>query len=301
MTMRVQHDGETVATSVLDDGSIERAEMRGAPGACVFTYHHVPAGPARGAVIVCSPLHGEFAHNYRREVLLARALTAAGQAVLRFHYRHTGNSDGDGIDLTFDSMREDALAAIDRLRAEAPDGPLTVLGTRWGSLIAAAAAGNHPDAAVVFWEPLLDASRFFKDAFRSQLVREARRGVERPTTSRELEDRLRAGEGVDVIAHRLEPALYRSCIDRSLEAELGPAPRRLLVVQVGPTGSVRPDVTRLAERWRAGGSHVETMGLKGDETWWLIEERGADETDSATDALIEVTTAWVAAGSEARP
>jgi hypothetical protein len=43
------------------------------------------------------------------------------------------------------------------------------------------------------------------------------------------------------------------------------------------------------------------MGLKGDETWWLIEERGADETDSATDALIEVTTAWVAAGSEARP
>jgi alpha/beta superfamily hydrolase len=267
----------------------------------VFTYLHLPAGPARGAVLVCSPLHGEFAHNYRREVLLGRALAAEGQAVCRFHYRHTGNSDGDGVDLTFDSMREDALAAIDHLRSEAPDGPLTILGTRWGSLIAAAAASEHPDAAVVLWEPLLEASRFFKDAFRSQLVREARRGVEQPTTSRELEERLRAGKGVDVIAHRLEPALYRSCIDRSLDAELGPASRRVLVVQVGPTGSVRPDVLRLIERWRSAGSVVEATGLKGDETWWLIEERGADEKASATEALIGVTTAWVGAGSEVRP
>jgi alpha/beta superfamily hydrolase len=298
MAIQARQDGERVATSVAPDGSIERAELRGTPGACVFTYLHLPAGVPRGAVLVCSPLHGEFAHNYRREVLLARALAVAGQAVLRFHYRHTGNSDGDGVDLTFDSMREDALGAIDALRSQAPKGPLTILGTRWGSLIAAAAAANHLDAAVVLWEPLLQASRFFKDAFRSQLVRDARRGVEQATTSRVLEDRLRAGEGVDVLAHRLEPALYRSCIDRSLETELGPAPRRILVVQVGPTGSVRPDMTRLAERWRASGSRVETTGLKGDETWWLIEERGADEKDSATDALIDVTTTWVAAGSE---
>jgi alpha/beta superfamily hydrolase len=298
MAIQVHLDGEPVATSVASDGSIERAEMRGPAGACVFTYLHLPAPPARGAVLVCSPLHGEFAHNYRREVLLARALAGGGRAVLRFHYRHTGNSDGDGTDLTFDSMCEDALGAIDALRSEVPEAPLTILGTRWGSLIAAAAAARHPDAALVLWEPLLDASRFFKDAFRSQLVREARRGVEQPTTSRVLEDRLRAGEGVDVVAYRLEPALYRSCVDRSLEAELGPAPRRILAVQVGPTGSVRAEMTRLAERWRASGSDVETTGLKGDETWWLIEERGADEKDSATDALIEVTTAWVAAGSE---
>jgi pimeloyl-ACP methyl ester carboxylesterase len=117
----------------------------------VFTYLHLAGFPA--ARCSSALLAREFAHNYRREVLLARALAVAGQAVLRFHYRHTGNSDGDGVDLTFDSMREDALGAIDALRSQAPKGPLTILGTRWGSLIAAAAAAHHPDAAVVLWSP----------------------------------------------------------------------------------------------------------------------------------------------------
>jgi alpha/beta superfamily hydrolase len=296
--VRVDPAAPSLATSVAPDGSTERAEFRGSPGRRVFTYVHLPASAPRGAVIICSPLHGEFARNYRREVLLARALADRGLAALRFHYRFTGNSDGDGADLTFESMREDTLDGIEHVRSEAPAGPLFIVGTRWGALIAASAAERHPEAAVILWEPLLEASKFFKDAFRSRLVREIRRGIDAPTSGRELEERLRAGEAVDVVAHRLEAGLFGSSLGRSLERELGAAPRRMLVVQVGPTGSVRPDLGRLVSRWREGGLRVDAEGLRGDETWWLVEERYVDETArTLTGELIDLTSSWVVGNS----
>jgi pimeloyl-ACP methyl ester carboxylesterase len=250
---------------------------------------------------VCSPLHGEFIRNYRREVLLARALAAAGQAVLRFHYRCSGNSDGDGRDLTFDSMRTDAIAGIDRLRADIPGSPLTVVGTRWGSLIAASAASLYPEASLVLWEPVTTASRFFADAFMSRRVREVRRG-ERPPADEELRDRLVAGESVDVVAHRLEPALYRSSVDRTLDGELGSAVRRVFAAQIGPTASVRPDLATLVKRWEEAGLQVEAIGLKGEETWWLVEERYDSPSELPVSLeLIEITTSWITSAAEARP
>jgi alpha/beta superfamily hydrolase len=293
---------ESSAVSVSEDGFTELAEFRGPPGERLFCYLHLPRSTPRGAVVVCSPLHGEFARNYRREVLLARALAEAGHAVLRFHYRFTGNSDGDGVHLTFDSMRADALAGIEWMTTEVPGVPLALVGTRWGSLVAASAAAEHPDVVLAFWEPLASASSFFKDAFLSRRVREVRRGVDRPSTDQELEARLLAGDGVDVVAHRLEPALFRTSLDRTLEGELGSAARRVLAVQVGPTGSVRADLAKLAQRWEATGLHVDAIGLKGEETWWLVEERYDQQGEKpVTLELVELTKDWIAKTAEVGP
>jgi pimeloyl-ACP methyl ester carboxylesterase len=192
-------------------------------------------------------------------------------------------------------MCEDALAGVERLRAEAPSRPLVLVGTRWGALIAAGTAARHADASLVLWEPLLDAARFFKDAFRRQLVRDVRRSVEAPTSGRELEARLRAGEGVDVVSHRLEPAFYRSAASRSLETELGTAPRDVLVVQIASTGAVRSDLGRLASRWEDAGLRVDARALRGDQGSWLNEDRFGDETvHTLTRELIDLTTRWIA-------
>lgn len=300
--MIVDGTAELSATSVAEDGSTERAEFHGAPGQRIFTYVHRPAAPPRGAVLICSPLHGEFVRNYRREVLLARILAQLGLAVLRFHYRFTGNSDGDDADLTFESMRDDALVAIERLRSEAPSVPLFLVGTRWSALIAASAAREHPDASVILWEPLLESARFFKDAFRRQLVRDLRLGLDAPTSGRELEQRLRSGEAVDVVAHRLGSAFYRSSVDRSLETELGAAPRRVLVVQVGPTGDVRPDLGRLVTRWTDAGVRVDAEARRGDQTSWLSEDRFSEEeiAQALTGELIDLTAGWISERAEGR-
>lgn len=272
----------------------ERAEFRGPEGEHILSFLHLPATTPRGAVVICSPLLGEFMRNYRREVLLARKLAQQGFAVERFQYRFTGNSDGDEEHLSFESMREDALGSIEHIRSEAPEGPLFLVGTRWGALIAAAAAAARPDAGLVLWEPLLDASRFFREAFRSRLVKAVRDGVEEPTTGKELEDRLRAGETVEVPAHRIHPAFYVSSVDRALGGELGTGPRDVLAIQVGPTGSVRPDLARQAETWRAAGLRIDLAAVRGEESWWLGEDRVHDGgKGSITGELISLTRRWL--------
>ncbi|HET9333050.1 MAG TPA: alpha/beta hydrolase, partial [Gemmatimonadota bacterium] len=215
--MRTQSDqaASRSATRVARDGVVERIEFRGPVGERMFTALYLPPSRPRGSVLICSPLHGEFMRNYRREVLLARRLAHLGFAVERFHYRHTGNSDGDDADLTYGSMTEDGLRCADHLRGEAGDSRLFLLGTRWGALVAASVAARHEGAGVVFWVPLLDGSAFFKEAFRSRLVLERKDAVQDPVGRKELESRLRSGEPVEGVAHSIKAGLFQTSEDRS--------------------------------------------------------------------------------------
>lgn len=291
--MMITDPAAPAARWVDHEGTVERAELLGAEGERMLTFLHMPAAKPRGAVVICSPLLGEFMRNYRREVLLARRLAQRGFAVERFHYRFTGNSDGDDEHLSFESMRADALESIEHIRNEVPDGPLFLVGTRWGALIAAAAAADRPEAGLVLWEPLLDASRFFREGFRSRLVKAVHDGAE-ATTGKELEDRLRAGETVEVPAHRVHPAFYLSSVDRVLGRELGTELRDVLAIQVGATGSVRPDLARQAEMWRDAGLAVDVAAIRGEESWWLVDERWHDEAKRPmTSELISETTRWM--------
>lgn len=294
--MTIQTDPAAPAARWVDhEGCAELAEFRGPEGERMLTFLHLPASKPMGAVLICSPVLGEFAKNYRREVLLARRLAKMGFVVERFHYRNTGNSDGDSRDLTFDTMRDDAVACAAHVRAEAPGVPLFLVGARWGGLIAGAAAGANPEAGLVLWEPLLDASKFLKDAFRSRLVKDVKDGAAAPMTRQQLEERLRAGRSVDVVAHTIDVAFYRSMENRVLESELGSAARPVLLMQVGATTTVRPDIGAQAERWRAAGLEVDVETIRGEETWWLVEERWSDESKRPmTRDLLRTTTTWLA-------
>lgn len=278
------------------NGTVESIGFRGQQGSRVFTCLYRPASRPRGAVLICPPLHAEFTRNYRREVLLARRLAHEGFLVERFHYRGTGNSDGEGNEVTFETMREDAAAALELLRTESGVGPTFLIGTRWGALVAGSAAASLPTASLVLWEPLLAGSRFFRDGFRTRMVAELKSGVEQPATGEELTRRLRAGETVDVVGYSIEKGLYESSVDRTLGAELGPTPRSMLLIQIGPSSTVRPELAREAQRWRAAGFGLDVQTVQGDEMWWLVEERWSDEgIRSVTNQLVESTTAWVVA------
>ncbi len=92
-------------------GITEAAEFFGPPGERMLGLAHLPTSAASG-VLVCSSIQAEFAKNYRREVLLARALARQGRAVGRFHYRGTGNSDGDSLDPILAVVTVGGLAAL---------------------------------------------------------------------------------------------------------------------------------------------------------------------------------------------
>ena len=92
-----------------------------------------------GSVVVCHPhpQHGGTMHNKVAHTL-ARAFVHAGFSALRFNFRGTEHSDGE-----FDAGTgelEDALAAINWLRARNPQLPLWIAGFSFGAAIAIKAA-----------------------------------------------------------------------------------------------------------------------------------------------------------------
>jgi alpha/beta superfamily hydrolase len=287
------------ATRDAANGTTERVEFRGEEGDRIYTYAYEPASRPRGAVLICPAIHAEFTRSYRREVLLARRLASEGFAVERFHYRGTGNSDGDGEDVRVETLRDDAVASLAHLQSWSGIDAPVLMGTRWGALVAASAAAGHPSAPLVLWEPLLDASRFFRDAFRTKLVNDRKSGVENPETGDVLGERLLAGESVDLIGHTIEPALYASSLGRTLESELGSTPRAMLIIQIATSLAVRPDLAARAETWRSAGFEVDIEPVEGAETWWLVDERWTDEGRQAmTGRLIDVTVDWAVARAE---
>jgi alpha/beta superfamily hydrolase len=100
-----------------------------------------PSQAARAAAVVCHPhpLFGGTMHNHV-VFRVARALRAAGLAVLRFNFRGAGASEG-----VHDGGRgevEDARAALDFLAERYPEVPAWAAGFSFGSRTLAALAAD---------------------------------------------------------------------------------------------------------------------------------------------------------------
>ena len=94
-----------------------------------------PAVPMDTGVVVIVGGPQYRAGSHRQFVLLSRALSAAGYAVLRFDYRGMGDSTGDLH--TFENVNSDISTAIDALLIEVPRVRHVVL---WGLCDGASAA-----------------------------------------------------------------------------------------------------------------------------------------------------------------
>src|SRR5215469_15071329 len=103
--------GTATERRLLHDGALlrERVLLLGSPRSC-FVAVASPEGPASVGAVICSPLWAEQMKNYRREVLLGRALAARGFVCARFHYRGVGHSRGDPQAIDISSMTDDAVA-----------------------------------------------------------------------------------------------------------------------------------------------------------------------------------------------
>jgi alpha/beta superfamily hydrolase len=106
------------------------------------------AGAPEGAAVVCHPhpQHGGTLHNKVAHTL-ARAFVRSGYETLRFNFRGTEQSEGsfdDGV-----GELDDALAAMEFMRARHGAYPLWLSGFSFGAAVAVkAAAGTHVDGLV---------------------------------------------------------------------------------------------------------------------------------------------------------
>ncbi|MFQ5516516.1 MAG: serine aminopeptidase domain-containing protein [Acidimicrobiia bacterium] len=235
----------------------------------MFGYRHLPPEPdPRLGVVVCSPFQTEIMATYRWEVLLGRHLAQRGFAVQRFHYRGTGNSDGDSAAVAFDGMVDDAVAAAASITA-AGVASVAFAGAGFGGLVAAGAAAHHPGAPLVLRGPAFTGKRYFRDAFRAQVV-SSMRDTEEAISTESLLHELQTEGTVDIVGTTVPRAFYDSAVERTLQDAIGAEPRPVLLMQANPKGVLSPEAAALTSRLRAAGFAVDALTLRRMEMFWVV-------------------------------
>ena len=284
------------ATRVDADAGVRvTAEFFGVDGSRIFGSRHAPLeSSASAGVVICPALQAEFLRNYRRELELGHRLAAGGIAVQRFHYRGSGNSDGETSDVTFDTMRDDAVAAAERLAdAEGLDS-LAFVGARWGAMVAASAAARFDRAPLVLWEPMTRPSTYFRELFRAGRIHELRKAGASARSNKDQVDEMRRTGSLDVLGYAIGWRLYQSVIERSLPEELGESARPILLVQISRREELRIEYATLAARLAADGFSVDTHVVKAsEEAWWFVGGRTRNEERSLSEELVRVTSDWL--------
>jgi pimeloyl-ACP methyl ester carboxylesterase len=128
----------------------------GAADRQIFATYHSPAGGAgRVLTIICPPLFSEYQRTHSALRDLAVALSRAGQHVLRFDFRGSGDSAGELEDLTVSDWIDD-IAIVEREGREISDAKVVhLVGVRAGALLAC--KSKSPTSAVkriVLWDPV---------------------------------------------------------------------------------------------------------------------------------------------------
>lgn len=254
---------------------------------------HLPSGRAPvGGVVICSSLHADFLANYRKEVLLARALCESGLAVQRFHYRGTGNSRGLPEEVTMSSLVEDGVLAAENL-ARTGVQQVAFLGIRFGALVAASLAAET-DCSLALWEPVVDGNGYFREAFRAVRMRELKDGKAEPRSGDSLLEELHSTGAVDVLGYTVHQALYDSAAAQRLTAVLGTRPRRMLLVQVSNRKELKREFHSMTETWDAAGITTECQVVLEEESWWFVgEDWLPEERRASTRQILDVTTEWL--------
>lgn len=126
-------------------------------GQWLYGMLHLPEGAGQApGIIMVHGFTGQRIEAHRLFVRAARAMAAAGIAVLRFDCRGSGESEGEFVDMTISGEIADARTALDWLaaRPEVDAGRLGVLGLSLGGCVAACLAGSDPRVkALALWAP----------------------------------------------------------------------------------------------------------------------------------------------------
>ena len=144
-------------------------------------YHPAEKLPARAtAVVLCYPAGHEALRVQRAFRNLAAAVARLGFPVLRFDYRGTGDSAGDGANATLDDWRQDLRLAIDEVKRRSGARRVAFVGQRLGAALAWIETLERPDVDVlVLWDPVVNGRRYLsqlREVERTWLAEPSRRG-----------------------------------------------------------------------------------------------------------------------------
>lgn len=274
--------------------------QRGANGPRFWFFHAPANGEGRGCVLAVHAFAEEMNKTRAAAADGARALAAAGFAVLQIDLLGCGDSSGDFEDANWDAWMQDLADGWAWLQSNAA-GPRWIWGTRLGALLADQFASRCVPAAdgLVFWQPVVSGTQHLGQFLRLKTVNNLLRAapadesaasrVAQPSPRAELA----AGHAIEVAGYRLTPRLADAIEGARLGASSAPdgriVPRvRWLEVASQPDATLNPVATKVVERWRGLGSDVAVTHVVGSAFWQTLE---IERCDALVDATVEALAA----------
>ena len=251
-----------------------RAEFLGPPGGRTFVLLRVPQRPpgAAEAVLLVPPFAEEMNKSRRMMTQLCEALATGGRAAVIADLYGTGDSDGEFEQATWERWVSD----IDRAAAwSAAEGyPVTqVVGIRLGCLLAAQVAARfaQPLRTSVFWQPVPAGTRFLEQFLRLR-VAASMMEQDRKETVKDLRERLRSGETLEVAGYRLSGALASAVDTLDLAQLAGSAAGAIDWMEVA--SEAKPPTAPAAaamDSLRVQGRQVTYHQIVGEPFWTSTE------------------------------
>ncbi|GJL53907.1 MAG: hypothetical protein NPIRA02_10390 [Nitrospirales bacterium] len=140
-------------------------------GQLIRAYHDAPESslPPGSPVIIISPGYGETKREY---ITLAYYFALNGFQVIRYdHTNHVGDSDGEHVDTTLSTMRED-LETVVRYAAQTwPQSPRGLVATSLSGRVAIKATAQHANIdALILITPIIDVQHTLHAVHQEDLV-----------------------------------------------------------------------------------------------------------------------------------
>ena len=251
----------------------------------------------RGLVLYIHPLAEEMNKSRRMVALQARALNAAGFAVLQIDLLGCGDSSGDFGDATWTAWVDDVLQACRWLRAQptSPSGAgaakgepaaLWLWGLRSGCLLAADAARQLPEPChFLFWAPATAGKPLLQQFLRLKVAGDMLAGNSKGIMEN-MRQQLARGDAVEVAGYAVHPSLA-SGLELAKLTPPGAATRvEWLELATRPDATLTPGALQVFDIWKAAGYTARSHSVTGPSFWQIAEIEDAPALITATIAAM---------------
>jgi pimeloyl-ACP methyl ester carboxylesterase len=207
--------------------------------------------------VMCHSLGMEQIHLGRLDVIVARALTAAGFPTLRFAGQGYGDSELGSEVVGLASHVAEAVDAVHFMAAQPGIDRVGVMGAKFGGAVAALVAEKLGLEAMALWEPSVKGSRYMRDLFRRELYAKLTAGEESSGASETalIRESLATRGWADIRGFRLSREAFEDISAMDLLSDLTTFSGSALLIGVSRTQRVDPQVTQLHQ-------HLEKLGAR---------------------------------------
>ena len=245
----------------------------GGDGQRVFTLLRHPRRPGASCALLVAPFGEEMNKSRKMLTDVGIALAKRGIGSVLVDPYGTGDSDGDFSQADWSRWQADlqqaaAWCAEEGLKVD------RLLGVRLGCALGAQVARDAIPgiAQTVFWQPVLDGSRFM-DQFLRLRVAASMMEQDRKESTADLRAKFARGETVDVAGYCVGPQLAAQ-IDRvHLAEDLGDHLGQVHWIEVVRSAETPPPApsTKAVDAARAAGLNVTLYPIAGEPFWSSVE------------------------------